>query len=141
MIKGSSSALTALHERIRRIGTPSFQIPFGRALGDEAVNQFVDGFDRSRDPYGKAWEPLKYGHGRPLVNTGRLANSASATPVPSGFSFRIGESYGEFHQLGTERIPVRQMVPMASTGGVGPIWGAALNRVANDFLRDYLGGA
>jgi hypothetical protein len=144
MIKGSSSALAALHERIARINTPAFQIPFGDVIGEEAVNQYKLGFIESRDPYGKPWKPLKNGNRAPLMKTKNLMNSGSCL---HGVVFKIGEDYGHYHQEGTknrdgsERIPVRQMVPSTTTGGMGSIWGAALNRVADQFLRDYLGGA
>lgn len=37
-------------------------------------------------------------------------------------------------------IPQRQMVPMASTGGLGPIWSRAFNKVTADVLAETLGG-
>lgn len=36
-------------------------------------------------------------------------------------------------------IPQRQMVPMASTGGLGPIWSAAFDRVTAKMLREAFG--
>ncbi|TAL29014.1 MAG: hypothetical protein EPN98_21465 [Phenylobacterium sp.] len=36
-------------------------------------------------------------------------------------------------------IPRRQMLPEKSTGGLGPIWGRALNRQAATFIRKRLG--
>ena len=37
-------------------------------------------------------------------------------------------------------IPRRQMLPEASTGGLGPIWSAAFEKDANDVVREALGG-
>ena len=37
-------------------------------------------------------------------------------------------------------IPQRQMVPMDSTGGLGPIWSGAFNKVTLLLLRDTFGG-
>lgn len=34
-------------------------------------------------------------------------------------------------------IPQRQMIPMTSTGGLGPIWTAAFNRVATKLLDEH----
>lgn len=37
-------------------------------------------------------------------------------------------------------LPQRQMIPMNSTGGLGPIWTSAFNAVANKLLADYARG-
>lgn len=37
-------------------------------------------------------------------------------------------------------IPQRQMVPMADTGGLGPIWSSAFDAVTVKMLRDAFGG-
>lgn len=36
-------------------------------------------------------------------------------------------------------IPQRQMVPMAQTGGLGPIWAGAFDKVTTKMLRDTFG--
>ncbi len=38
-------------------------------------------------------------------------------------------------------IPQRQIIPLRSTGGVGPVWGAAINSAADVELRRWLGRA
>ena len=40
---------------------------------------------------------------------------------------------------GARELPRRQMVPEVATGGVGPIWGRAMNHEADAVLREQMG--
>ncbi len=77
---------------------------------------------------------------KPLIDTGRLraAATAKAASQPSGAQIRIviPVEYASYHQTGTKHIARRQIVPDASTGGLGPIWTKALERTARQVLSE-----
>jgi len=76
-----------------------------KQVGHEAVNQVRLGFREGRDPYGKAWEPLKLRAGTPLRNKGILGNSFSAQPDGDGFAVVSSDKRMKVHQKGMTIVP------------------------------------
>jgi phage gpG-like protein len=137
----------------------------GKRVGAALVKQVADEFRESRDPYGKAWAPLKTERprnvkanaraakkgkpqrsGKPLIDTGRLR--ASVTAITSGGDVRVvlPVQYASYHQNGTtgkdkrRGIPRRQILPEADTGGLGDRWTLAINKEAMALLQKHFGG-
>lgn len=71
-------------------------------LAEATIELIREGFEHSKDPYGKKWEPLKLRSGQPLRDTGGLQASWHKKNVTMhGFSIASGKDYAQFHQGGT----------------------------------------
>lgn len=164
-LRGSFAGLRALRARVDAAGQPAFRAELGRILGVAGMKQLADEFKGSRDPYGKKWEPLRHRQGKPLLDTGRMAASVAVKPRVDGFDLVMTASYAPFHQYGVRNkprrrdargrfsrpemrdrrgrilrrflVPQRQMLPMDSTGGLGPIWERAFQRQSISYLRAF----
>jgi phage gpG-like protein len=157
-LTGDFRRLDALRKNVAKIAAAGFRREIGAALGGTAMKMVADGFRGERDPYGVSWEGLKLRSGKILQNTGRMRASANTQPTANGFRLSIPVRYAVTHQKGMTivpktaralafrgpggmifaqkvKIPKRQMVPEASTGGLGPIWLAAFERTANALVR------
>ncbi len=80
-------------------------------------DQFNDGVD----PYGQPWAPLMpatIAKGRrppPLTDTRELRDGVSVSPRRgSGIAIDIESDYGQFHQLGTDNMLARPILPAGS---------------------------
>lgn len=84
----------------RRVGNMT---PVMHILGNLIANQVKTGFRTGRDPYGKAWRPLRLRRGQPLRDTGRLMRSITYN-VPSPTTVEIGTNvcYAVVHQTGAK---------------------------------------
>jgi phage gpG-like protein len=78
-----------------------------RAAGEAALTELRRGFRNSRDPYGKPWAELVLRDGKPLRDTGRLANSFSLRLTPNGFTIGTPIEFAYVHQFGATIVPVR----------------------------------
>jgi phage gpG-like protein len=132
------------------------------ALAAEALTQVQLGFHGGRDPYGEPWPPPLLRNGRPLRDTGRLANSFTTELIPEGFRIGTNVLYARVHQYGATitpkkgkflrfrdrrgrkrrfvfakkvTIPARRMVP--ESGTLGPIWTRAFERTAKRVIRNW----
>lgn len=128
-----------------------------------ALEQVREGFMQQRDPYDRAWAPLKpqtllrrrtRKRPRPtrgtqiLIDLRRMMGSFSNYAVtPQGFTIRqtlnTAERSVQFayvHQFGNRAgtIPARPMLPQGTT--LPPRWEAAMVRAAEAVLGDALGG-
>jgi phage virion morphogenesis protein len=134
--------LPELRGRLAGLGSPPFRRLLARNLAEEARTQVANGFRAERDPYGRPWKPIRYRQGMILQDTGRLRASVATRATAAGFRIDMPVVYARVHQYGSKRMPQRQMIPMASTGGLGPIWAAAFNETAELVLARYgRGGA
>lgn len=160
-VTGNFKGLRQLMARVDAVvrgGVPGL----ANRLGATAVKLLAYEFRFSRDPYGDNWAPVlrsrrrdrmararRRAQGRPvkadkpLVDTGRLRAAATVSSAnrSGGKTVRviIPVEYASYHQNGTRRIRRRQIVPSDSTGGLGPIWSAALKKEAAKVLRERLG--
>jgi phage gpG-like protein len=110
-------------------------------LRERFAEDVRDNFVGGHDPDGRAWAPLKWRAGRPLILTGLLMNSAYL--AAQNVELRNGTellatlaapAYWMFHEYGTRRIPARPFFgPSPET-----VRGLA-DRVARD-MADELGG-
>lgn len=160
------SAFKDLQRRLTAVSRSSVMVDeLGKRVGAALMKQVADEFKESRDPYGKAWAPLKTERarnvkanaravkkgkapraGKPLIDTGRLR--ASVTTKISGGNVRVvlPVQYASYHQDGTTKkdksqlIPRRQILPEADTGGFGDRWTMAINKEAMAVLQKHFGG-
>jgi len=113
----------------------------GRMAASVATRATADGF-RIDIPVAYA-APHQYGaraHGRrggaiPVNRKGRFISRKKAGSA-NGRAQRVAIFGGYTHG----GLPQRQMIPMNSTGGLGPIWTRAFNDVANKLLASYARG-
>jgi phage gpG-like protein len=139
MVRSSFGALEDLRRRTGLIGSPQFRETVARRLATAAIKLMADEFRDSRDPYGRPWRPLRRRVGKPLLNTGRLRAAAGAFAQGATIRISIPVEYASYHQYGTRRIPQRQIVPTAATGGLGPIWLPVFRREIEGAIRDAAG--
>jgi phage gpG-like protein len=145
--KTSSKGLPDLRRQLAGLASPALKLRMATNLAEEARTQIANGFRAERDPYGKPWAPLKQRQGMILQDTGRMRASVATQATEDGFRIDMPVVYAPPHQYGRGRggkgLPQRQMIPMESTGGIGPIWGPAFDRTAKGILERYAqeGGA
>lgn len=162
-ITGNFVALANLRTAVDEAERGALRPELAKVLGAAAIKLVADEFRSSEDPYGRPWKPLarerarnvrasrrrrargleSRGGSKPLINTGRLKNAFNPQSVdtsPDGFTINIPVDYASYHQFGTSRIPQRQMLPMAATGGLGPIWTRAFQEEADKLIRRRFGG-
>lgn len=137
-ISGDFDRLGTLIAQVRTIASPQFHDKLRASLAYAAEQEIIQGFDRSADPYGNRWAPLKAEKGRraggqPLVDSGKLRASYAARQTGTGFEVHSRTSYAGYHQYGTKRIPARPMVPNRRDD-LGPYWRRSFIRVIEDRL-------
>lgn len=160
-VSGNFGRLEDLIERFKRLATEQEKRALLANLAEEANTQIALGFRESRDPNGAPWAPLKLRTGQPLRDTGRLAASLRAKPLPSAIAVDVTgrpAKYFRVHQFGAVivplrgkvlrwrvrgsrkyfvakrvRIPQRRMLPGDE---LGPIWRRAFEDVVSHFLNE-----
>lgn len=156
----------AVRRRMQEASMGNFLPALTVRMAAAITKQLADEYRESRDPYGNAWKPvfrrrrkdrlarqraykraslagksLATVRDLPLVDSGRMRALSIAHEVSStGVRVIIPVAYASYHQEGTRHIARRQIVPDDKTGGLGPIWTAALNREANAVLRETVRG-
>jgi phage gpG-like protein len=70
---GDIAKLDKWAKRLREV--PKAMDELSVQLAEETVHLIRDGFEKSRDPYGKKWADLKLRDGRPLEDRGQLKGS------------------------------------------------------------------
>ena len=165
VLRGDFSAFHELQRRLGEVtaaGGASLKREALDVVGAAFMKELTDEFLRSHDPYGNPWAPLKKQRNRlrdrrararrakagkplradkPLVDTGRMRGSAAFRVEENGVRMVIPTSYASFHQDGTGRIPRRQMLPAANTGGLGQRWSAAAEKAIRAVLNKRFPGA
>lgn len=167
VMRGDSAKLARLQAQVKRLATDDIKVRLANVMGAEALAQVQLGFRESRDPYGKAWEPLRLrAGGKPLLDTGRLRSSFSFEPSRAGF--RIGTNFigARVHQYGATIRPkrarylryrgkihgrTRRTTPwifakevtipqrqMVPEKRYGPIWSKALAAAGNRFVSKLI---
>lgn len=82
----SDRRLEALRRKVASVASPAMRRALSDALAAEALKLVDDGFDQGRDPYGKAWKPLKSRSGKPLLDTGRMRSAFTSRTTEDGFT-------------------------------------------------------
>lgn len=98
-------------------------------------------FDEGKDPYGRAWAPLKKSTldmGRrppPLTDTRKMRDGTKVYVLRAnyaGLRIVVGEPYGYFHQVGTKNMKARKILPDA---GIPADWKRAFDDSARRVVR------
>ena len=130
-------------------------------LGAAAVKLVADGFRKQSDPYGNAWEPLRYRRGQILRKSNRMFNSTAYDATPRRVRVAITAWYSIIHQEGAKArrrrmvglalrsrgltgggdgsITARPMVP--DDRGLPPAWERVFQKDTTDYLRRLSGVA
>ena len=149
-LTGDFHRLARLRQQLEAISRGGLQKQCATAFANETVKLMVDEFNQQRDPYGKPWAPRKrppdwairaFGlmqdDHRLLDKSGKMIDSLRAKPLANGNVKVTMRPYAQFHQTGTDKMVARKLVPDDAMD-LGPIWGRAFNRVADDILRGML---
>ncbi|AKF08886.1 phage virion morphogenesis protein [Sandaracinus amylolyticus] len=124
--------------------------PILRVIAEDTKTLVDDSFDQSRSPSGAPFAPLapatkarrRKGSSKPLVDTGRLRNSVSASAAGNLLSVGTNVVYGATHQYGSKRVPARPFLPFAGdpaapvlemSGPAGDHW-----RAVAEQIREYI---
>lgn len=93
-------SLPELRDRIAGLRDAAFRARLAQNLGEEARTQVANGFREERDPYGNAWDPLKYRTGKILQKSGRMRAAVAVQQTTNGFRADIPVKYAPPHQYG-----------------------------------------
>lgn len=104
-------------------------------LGAQALELVDEGFNESRAPSGRRWEPPHYRRGRPLIRSGRLRASWVLVARANGFEILSRAPYARKLQRGRGRMPARRMVPDA--GEITARWERALDAHATEWMESF----
>lgn len=145
---------------VESIGDAASRQQLSQKMGRRMIRLIDESITSSTDCYGSAMSPRTDG-AAPLQG---LRGTFTASFTGDGVKVGSSKWYAKVHNRGWKikpkvfpylkfrlpggqwvsahevTIPKRQMMPMQSTGGLGPIWGPALMEVADGFMRDYLRG-
>jgi phage gpG-like protein len=115
-LTGNFSGMQRLEENLRKLA----EIPSRAAVeaSVEITKELKREFASGKDPYGRAWAPLKPStikSGRrapPLTDTGTLRDGTEAKPLRgAGIAVTVGAPYGVYHQAGTRKMAPRKILP------------------------------
>ena len=114
------------------------------------MRRIYNGFEKSTDPYGKAWEDIaeltlltrkkNTKDERPLIDTGKLRNSFESTIDKNTLTIGSNNEYAQDHQYGGTTasgaiIPQRMMIPTSDLG-LPDLWkNKALREITNHILK------
>lgn len=97
---GDFAALKRFQKKVEQ--APKAMLTVNQQLAEETIELIREGFDKSEDPYGSAWEPLVLRDGLPLQDTGGMkAAWFRQSATMRGFSVANAKSYSGYHQGGT----------------------------------------
>ena len=160
-IKGDTKALQERKRRVGQIASPEFRMRVLNVIGQEALHRVLQGFEKSKDPYGVPWKSLQLRNGKPLMDTGRLRNSINLRVVDAGhFEIATDVKYAKLHQHGgtitpkhakalsfragkkrifakSVTVPARPFLPDGR--GMPRGWSAAFKREAYEFIQRHAG--
>lgn len=103
---GDTMKLRSLVESMRHVSRSAWRVKLMKVLSQEAVALAQECFEKSQDPYGSSWPPLKVRQGQPLLDTGRLRNSISGR-ANGATSFVVGTNvkYAKLQNFGGTVVP------------------------------------
>lgn len=108
----------------------------GSKIAATVRQQYREGFDQGRSPYGGVWAPRKEAKGgRTLVKTGATRN-ASVVYLKSSNAVRINSTpWARYHQFGTSRMNNRAMMPYEQASS----WDEPISRTLLDAFARFFG--
>jgi phage gpG-like protein len=92
-------------KRFAALKGPAFRTELAQRCGVAAMKKVGDCFERSQDPWGVSWAPLKRRKGKILVDSSRLRNSISSQPGEGTFRLVAPVEYAAVHQFGATIPP------------------------------------
>lgn len=98
-VRWDSAKVAALRRSLTELYDGSFMASANRLCGAAAVSLVDEGFQKSEDPFGHPWAPVKR-NGMPLLKTGRLAKSFNAKSDSGGFIIESDVNYAAIHNYG-----------------------------------------
>lgn len=138
-LSGNFSGLGQLARNVERLARIPARVATFAApeIADEIEAEFATG----RDPYGRAWAPLRpstRARGRrppPLTNTGAMRAGVDVRPLPgAGIAITFADEIpAVFHQKGTRKMAARPPLPSSTFPAR---WSRALERAADEAFRD-----
>lgn len=120
-----------------------------KALAEVAITLIGEGFERERDPYGRAWKKKQVDDGRKVLH-GKTSRFRTGWHVVSarrrGFHVAPSVDYGAHHQAprsgqggrfsGGQLRPTRMTVPTPALG-ISKLWQRDMNPVAIGIAKAY----
>lgn len=113
---------------LQHLMDPPARAAVNRRIGNRLVTLTKQGFDKSQDPYGKAWAKLKTRAGKPLNLHGKLRDSFEVSGV-TGSRFLLSSKNRWFgiHQRGKVIVPKKKpylaFQALVRDGRPGVRWG------------------
>ncbi|QTP59538.1 hypothetical protein HNO53_12920 [Billgrantia antri] len=90
----------------------------GNEIGERLHDLVMAGFDRSEDPYGRAWPGISHREGKPLLDTFNMVSSIDydVTRRSNGLQVSIGTDveYAPVHNIGLGHVRQRMFIPTNS---------------------------
>lgn len=105
-----TAQLRELIRGFQELASKRYVRQMNQSLGAEAMALVKGGFDRSVDPYGKAWAPVLRG-GLPLRKTGRLRNAWTYLGTDTRMELQNDLVYANMMQHGTAGLPGGKLTP------------------------------
>jgi len=99
-VKGEFEKIDKMKAAFARLGSSYGMYQIAKSMGEEILTQIKLGFREQRDPYGKAWAPLRSRNGQILRKTGRLQNSFTYGVVGNTVVVGTNAKYASTHQFG-----------------------------------------
>lgn len=155
-VRGDWAALDALVTRLNTVDKA--RVAATKRIAHEAERRVAAGFNRSHEPDGTPWKPLKrptararkgvprdaVGRfaasrgprpGRPLIKTRALYLSVQQSYLtPLGFVIETALPYAATHQYGRGPIPARPFLPL---DGLPASWEAAFREVGGAAIEQH----
>jgi phage gpG-like protein len=106
-------------------------------LGQTAKDLVQDGFRNERAPDGTGWQPLsqatiaKKNSSRILVDNGLMRNSWNYRVTETVVTIGTNDPKAPFHQYGTRRIPIREMLP---SGQLPTFWQQEFDQALDAYI-------
>lgn len=125
---GDFAGLRAL---VQRLANPRPVIKDAtRVAGAEVTEQYQGDFAGSHDPWGNRWSPPREGGGRPLYQTGQLANPQIV--AANGVIKVRPVKYWVFHQVGANNMAPRGILPFSAS-----LWDPPIERALDDVVVSF----
>lgn len=118
-LRGDFQKMERVIATVEKVAQGRFAESARRQAGEAALTELRKGFRASRDPYGHTWKELAIRSGKPLRDTGRLANSFSLQITKDGFVIGTPIAYAHVHQFGATIVPVNAPALRFRVRGVG----------------------
>jgi phage gpG-like protein len=106
-VRGDFAGLETLMRKLGLAASGLNKTNMHRQAAEAAMTELRMGFRRGRSPTGKAWASPVLRDGRPLRDTGVLANSFSYTVTGRGFELGSSHAGAAVHQFGATIVPVK----------------------------------